>query len=144
MPIDCYRRLRVRRGSCRQSQHRRHRRQESSPGLTGIYKSRLRLNPCLALLRNPYHSSKIATDETNARPPAAAALRRRARTEAGSPLSQGDTGVGVEKIVHLSAVVFFRPSGALLHFLRATHGVRRGLHSFAASRLLLEDLHRCG
>jgi hypothetical protein len=29
---------------------------------------------------------------------------------------------------------FFRPSGAFIRFVR-THGLRRGLHSFAASRL---------
>src|ERR1700758_5209194 len=35
--------------------------------------------------------------------------------------------------------IFFRPSGASVIFLGAsTHGLRRGLHSFAASRL------RCG
>ena len=30
---------------------------------------------------------------------------------------------------------FFRPSGALFRFLQSTHGLRRGLHSCAASRL---------
>ena len=31
--------------------------------------------------------------------------------------------------------LFFRPSGACSVFLSLTHGLRRGLHSFAASRL---------
>lgn len=32
-------------------------------------------------------------------------------------------------------ISFFRPSGAWLSYLPLTHGLRRGLYSFAASRL---------
>ena len=36
--------------------------------------------------------------------------------------------------------MFFRPFGALLLFCYTSHGLRRGLHSCAASRLLSSSL----
>jgi hypothetical protein len=46
------------------------------------------------------------------------------------------------------AAVSFAPPGLAASYLSHSHGLRRGLHSFAAARLLLEDfpeiLTRCG